>query len=160
MEGQQSTRRTVSRITKTYFEATGTFLVRSSQVDSARVTAQAFLVIVIVLELGRGLRLGAGIEEGARRLHGHRMDGSVDYLRTRVATPAIATASQDVNDGVPCRSRTTTSRRNGAERASIIRLFYPPCGCCLCRPMMIIINGEHAEHKPERRPGCSITLVR
>lgn len=91
----------------TYFEATSTFLVRPRQIDTARVAPKTLLMVVIVLELGRGLRLRGRIKEGARCLHCHRVDGSVYNLRTRVPTSPITTETHNDSqcDDSPNRSR-------------------------------------------------------
>lgn len=52
-------------------------------------------MVVVVLELGRGLRLCARVEKGAGRLYGHRVDGAVDNLRTRVTAAPITTETQN-----------------------------------------------------------------
>lgn len=79
----------------TYFEAPCPFLIRPGQVDAARIAAKTLLMVMTVLELGRGLRLRARVEEGAGCFHSHRVDGAVDNLRTRVTTAPITTETQN-----------------------------------------------------------------
>lgn len=82
----------------TYFEAPRSFLVGSSQVNATGIASQALLMVVIVLELGRGLCLRARVEEGAGGLYGHGVDGAVYNLRTRVTATPITTEAKTIRN--------------------------------------------------------------
>lgn len=67
-------------------EATGALLTGARQVDTAGVTAEAFLVVDVVVVDTRRLCLSASVVEGGRRFNGHRGNGAVADLGARIAT--------------------------------------------------------------------------